>query len=92
MISLTAEAGQVLEAGISEEELRADVSYRFAEQETGEVALTKGLARDGDVEVDYQGETVLRVPESIADRLGDVTLDAVPAGDGSHELVLRSAD
>ena len=92
MITITAGAEKALGSGISKEELEGGVSYRFSEEGTGGVTLTKGKYEQGDAEFDYQGETVLRIPPAIADRLGEVMVDVAPTPDGTLTLVLKSPE
>jgi hypothetical protein len=89
---LTAEAENVLGGGISEKDIEEAVSYRFSQDDRGEVTLTKGGCEPGDVEFGYRGHVVLRVPAAIADRLGEVLVDVESASDGKSRLALLSLE
>ncbi len=87
MIRITREAGTVLSAQISDDWKADGQAFRLEDVEQDQIALGHGPRMDGDVEVDYRGEPVLYVPDSLAERLGNITVDVAHV-DGAIELQL----
>jgi hypothetical protein len=90
MITLTEKAKTVLATSMPSEERMSDISFRFNEQASGDVRLEKGTHEEGDLEFDYEGKVILRIPPGIADRLNDASIDVTPVDDeGSYKIVVR---
>lgn len=90
MIRITREAGTVLSARIPDEWKVEGKAFRLEDLEPDQIALGQGPRRDGDVEVDYAGQPVLYVPDSLADRLGDITVDVTHVNGGIALQVVKA--
>lgn len=88
MVELTAQAGVALGNSLPPEEVQEKIAFRFTEQESGGITLTKGGYETGDIELEHEGDIVLRVPSTVADQIGDVMVDVAPAEDGSGGVML----
>ncbi|MBI4218717.1 MAG: hypothetical protein HY682_01140 [Chloroflexi bacterium] len=81
-MGITPEAGTVLSAQISDVWKAQGTAFRLEESTEGQISLGHGPRQDGDVELQYAGEPVLYVPESLASRLGDVMVDITHVPEG----------
>jgi hypothetical protein len=91
MIRITNEAGTVLSARIPGDWRDTGEAFRLESVAPDQIALTHGPRQDGDVEVDYRGEPVLYVPDTLAQKLGDVTVDITHVDGGIALQVLKAA-
>lgn len=88
MLSLTAEAAELLRSLAATEAQDPDTALRFI-QDTGGFGVSTDSPRDTDVVIAYDGRVLLVVDNDLAQRLGDCTL-AINHTSAGPELALIS--
>ena len=93
MVEITEQASAVLVGSLSDEDVEGGRAFRFSDAGDGQIRVEKDEKHDEDIQLEREGTAVLFVPQDLAEKFGDVTVDVTqsPESDGLR-LVLRQTE
>jgi hypothetical protein len=93
MVEITEQASAVLVGSLSDDDVENGRAFRFSDTGDGQIRVEKDEKHEDDIELDREGTAVLFVPQDLAEKFGDVTVDVAPSSDNQGlRLVLRQSE